>query len=79
MATATHDDIARLFPGIQDHTAVEILDAHASVAELEATAVLLHNGDKELIGVKRRHGDRIDALLDILSRSEIRQREGDRD
>jgi hypothetical protein len=26
MITVTHDEIIRLFPGIQDHTALEIID-----------------------------------------------------
>lgn len=78
MATATHDDIVRLFPGMQDHTVLEILAAKATVPELEAASLMLQDADEGLIGVKERHGDRLSHLLGILARSEIRPRE-DRD
>lgn len=79
MTTVTHDDIARIFPGIQDHTAVEILHANATIAELEAASLLLQNADDGLVDVKREHGDRINRLLAILGNSEIRQREDESD
>jgi len=79
MAIVTRDDIARLFPGIEDHTVVEILDSKATDAELEAAALLLQDSDDDLIGIKRRHGDRINRLLDILGDAEIRQRDDDSD
>ena len=71
-AAATHDDIVRLCPGIQDHTAVEILHTGASVREFEAAMQLLHCADEGLMDIRRREGDRIDRLLYILARSEIR-------
>lgn len=78
MASATHDDIVRLFPGMQDHTVLEILATRASVAELEAASLMLQDADEELIEVKQRRGDRLSRLLGILANSEIRPRD-DRD
>ncbi len=72
MDTATHQDIIRLFPGIQDHTVVEILDAKPTLGDIEAAASLLQDADEGLIGVKQRHGDRINRVLDILAASEFR-------
>ena len=79
MTTVTHDEIVRLFPGIQDHTALEILDMKATVGELEAVSLLLQNADEGLVDIKQREGDQINRLLNILSNSEIRPgEEGDR-
>jgi hypothetical protein len=79
MAIVTRDDIARLFPGIDDHTVVEILDSNATFAELEAAALLLQDTDDDLISIRRRHGDTINRLLDILGNTEIRPRDDDSD
>ena len=79
MTTVTHDEIVRLFPGIQDHTALEILDTRATVGELEAASLLLQDADEGLVEIKRQEGDQINRLLDILASSEIRPgEEGDR-
>lgn len=43
MSTVKHDDIVRLFPGIQDHTAVEILATEATLDQLEAASLLFAN------------------------------------
>ena len=75
MGTLTHDDVVRLVPGIQDHTAVEILDTKASVSELEAALLLLQDADEGLIDIKRRESDHINRLLAILSKSEVRPAE----
>jgi hypothetical protein len=72
MNTATHQDIVRLFPGIEDHTVVEILDTHATLGDVEAVLALLQDADEGLIGVKQRHGDRIDRVLEILTASGFR-------
>lgn len=72
MAIATHADIVRLFPGMQDHTVLEILGTQATVGELEAASLMLQDADEGLIGVKQRHGDRLSLLLGILAKSEIR-------
>lgn len=72
MANATHDDIVRLFPGIQDHAVLEILAMHGTVDELDAASLLLQDADEGLVGVKQRHGDRLSRLLAILGKSEIR-------
>ena len=71
MATATHEQIVRIFPGIQDHTVLEILATRATVGDLEAASLLLQDADEGLVDVRRREGDRINRLLDILARSEI--------
>ncbi len=73
MNTATHQDITRLFPGIQDHTVVEILDTRATLGDIEAALALLLDADEGLIGVKQRHGDRINRVLDILAASGYRR------
>jgi hypothetical protein len=75
MDTATHQDIVRLFPGVQDHTVVEILDTKATLGDIEAAVALLQDADEGLIGVKQRHGDRINRVLDILAASDLRPAE----
>jgi hypothetical protein len=72
MDAATRQDITRVFPGVQDHTVVEILDVHATLGDIEAAAALLQDADEGLIGVKQRHGDRINRVLDILAASDYR-------
>jgi hypothetical protein len=72
MDTATQQDIVRLFPGIQDHTVVEILDTKATLGDIEAAVALLQDADEGLIGVKQRHGDSINRVLDILASSYVR-------
>jgi len=69
MNPATQKDVVRLFPGIQDHTVVEILDAHPTLGDVEAVLALMQDADEGLLGVKQRHGDRIDRVLDILAAS----------
>ncbi len=72
MDATTRQDIVRLFPGIQDHTVVEILDTHATLGDIEAAVALLQDADEGLIGVKQRHGDRINRVLEILAESGFR-------
>ncbi len=71
MVTATHNDIARLIPEIQDHAVVEILAMQATVAEIEAALAALTSGDEDLIDIERRAGDRIHRLAGILSLSQV--------
>lgn len=73
MDTATRQDIVRLFPGIQDHTVIEILDTRATLGDIEAAVALLQDADEGLIGVRQRHGDRINRVLDILAASDLRR------
>ncbi len=73
MDTATRQDIVRLFPGIQDHTVVEILDTHATLGDIEAAVALFQDADEGLLGVTHRHGDRINRVLDILAASDLRR------
>jgi len=72
MDAATRQDITRVFPGVQDHAVVEILGARATLGDIEAAAALLQDADEGLIGVKQRHGDRINRVLDILAASDYR-------
>lgn len=72
MDTATQQDIVRLFPGIQDHTVVEILGTNATLGDIEAAVALYQDADEGLIGIKQRHGDRINRVLDILAASGYR-------
>jgi hypothetical protein len=78
MAAATHNQIVQLFPGIQDHSVVEILATKATVEELEAAMLLLNDEDEGMIDLKKREGDQLNRLLDVLSNSEIMLQE-DRD
>jgi len=71
MTIATHDDVIRVFPGIQDHAILEILAMNATVNELEAALVLLTSDDKELLDIQHREGDQIHRLMNILNRSQI--------
>ncbi len=73
--TVTHDQIVRLFPGIQDHSVLEIIATKATVEELEAAMLLLNDEDEGLIALTHRDGDQMIRLLDILSHSEIPLRE----
>jgi hypothetical protein len=75
MTTATHNDIVRLLPGIQDHTVLEILAMEATVDELEAVLQLLQDNDEGLIEVKRQKGGRLNLLRGILENSEVRLRD----
>ena len=75
MVTATHDDIVRLFPGVQDHTVLAVLATEATVDELDAVLQLLHDDDEGLIGMQHQKGNRLNLLLEILQKSEIRPRD----
>lgn len=78
MNSVTRDDILRLFPGIQDHTVVELLATKATHSEFEAALLLLTNQDEGLTDAKREASSQLSRLLDILSNAEIMPRE-DRD
>jgi len=71
MSIATHKDIVQVFPGIQDHAAVEILEMQATVDELEAALAVLTSDDKDLIDIKQREGGQIHRLLSILNQAGI--------
>ncbi len=75
MATATHDDIVRLFPGMQDHTVLPALATEATVDGLEATLQLLQDDDEGLIEIQHQKGSRLNLLLGILQKSEIQPRD----
>lgn len=71
MSKATRKDVLGVFPGLEDHTVVEILDMGATVDELEAALTILNSDDKDLIEIKRREGDNINRLMDILSQAGV--------
>lgn len=75
MTQAKHDDIARLFPGIEDHAVVEILAMKATVAQLEAASLLLGDQDEGLIEEKRKEGSQLSRVLDILASAQLQSRE----
>lgn len=75
MTSATHSDIVRLFPGIQDHTALEIIAMEATVVELEAVLQLLQDSDAGLIETMHEKGGRLNLLRGILENSELRLRD----
>lgn len=71
MTLATHDDVIRLLPGLQDHTVVEILATKPTVDQLEAASLLLADQDEGLIEAKRRAGAQLSRLLAILAGEQI--------
>lgn len=78
MIAATHHDVVRLFPGLQDHAAVEILAIGATIDELEVLSAVLADDAENLLEKQRREDGRIDRLLSILNQSGI-QPQQDRD
>lgn len=71
MGKATRKDVLGVFPGLEDHTVVEILSMQATVDELEAALTILGSDDKDLIAIKRREGGEINRLLDILGQAGV--------
>ena len=71
MRIATHNDILAVFPGIQDHAAVEITEMKATVEDLEAALAVITSEDTDLIEFKQREGGQINRLLDILNQANI--------
>jgi hypothetical protein len=71
MTVATHDDVCRLFPGLQDHAIVDLLATRPSIADLEAVSQMMQDDDEGLIGLKQRRGDRLNRLLVILSQAQL--------
>ena len=76
MNIATRKDVLAVFPDIQDHAVVEILDMKATVDELEAALVILTSDEKELIDIKLREGDQIHRLLNILNQAGVQAASG---
>ena len=71
MTIATRAEVCRLFPGLQDHTVVNLLATRPSIAELEAVSQMLHDDDESLIEIKQRKGDRLNRLVVILSHAQL--------
>lgn len=70
-AAATHKDVYRLFPGIQDHVVVDLLATRPTIDELEAASLLLQDDGESMIDVKQQSGDRLNALVAILAGAQI--------
>ena len=71
MRIATHKDILEVFPGIQDHAVVEIMEMKATVEDLEAALAVTTSDDKDLIEIQRREGGQIHRLLNILDQANV--------
>jgi hypothetical protein len=71
MTAATHNDVVKMIPEVQDHAIVEILAAEATVGEIEAALAALAGEDEALIEFEQRKGDRIHRLIGILRASQI--------
>lgn len=69
MTSVTHTDVIKRFPGLPDHTVVEILAMQPTAAELDATLLLTASDGEELIEFKQRDNDRLNRLLAILEAS----------
>ncbi len=78
MTAATRQDVLRLFPGLQDHATLEILEDETTVDELETLFAMLAGDDENLYTTHRTEGDRMQRLLRVLRQSGIQPRE-DRD
>lgn len=66
MTQASQKEILRLFPGLPDHAISKIEAMSATVAELDATLLLLTSDDVDLIEQKQRDGGRLNQLMLIL-------------
>jgi arsenate reductase-like glutaredoxin family protein len=71
MTIATHADVCRIFPGLQDHAVVDLLATRPSIAELEAASQMLQDDDESLIEIKQRKSDRLNNLVAILSHAQL--------
>ena len=76
MNMATRTDVLNVFPDIQDHAVIEILDMKATVDDLEAALGILMSDDKDLIGIKQREGGQIHRLLNILNQAGVQAATG---
>jgi hypothetical protein len=73
VSIATRKDVISVFPDLQDHAVVEILDMKASVEDLEAALGVLMSDDKDLIEVRQREGGQIHRLLNILNQAGVQE------
>jgi hypothetical protein len=72
MGVASHNDVSRLFPGIEDHAAADLLAMRPSIAELEAVLQMLQDYDDALEEIRRQKGDRLNRLYVILEQAQVR-------
>jgi hypothetical protein len=71
MGIATHEDVYRLFPDIQDHAVVDVMATRPTINELEAAWQMLQENDEGLVAIKQRKGSRLNHLLAILVESQM--------
>ncbi|MDJ0655897.1 MAG: hypothetical protein QNJ40_17160 [Xanthomonadales bacterium] len=71
MTQATANDVQRIFPGIQDHVVIEVLDTSATVEDLEAARMLMQDEDSGLRAFKHQEGERLNALMKVLDQAGI--------
>ena len=69
MTSVTRADVVKRFPGLPDHTVVEILAMEPTAAELDAMLLLSSDDGEHLIEFKQRDNDRLNRLLAILEAS----------
>ena len=72
MSVASHNDVSRLIPGIEDHAAADLLAMRPSIAELEAVLQMLQDYDDALEEIRRQKGDRLNRLYVILEQAQVR-------
>ncbi len=69
MSNVTHTDVVKRFPGMPDHTVVEILALQPTEAELDAMQLIAAADDEHLVEFKQHETDRLNRLLAIVEAS----------
>lgn len=67
----SHEQIAELFPGIEDHTVVEIMETGATLDDLEAAFQWLQSGDEPAFAARRQDSSRFNRLLGVLTEARV--------
>jgi hypothetical protein len=67
MSSVNASDVTRLFPGIEDHTVVEVLASKPTLADLEAASQLLADQDEGMEDADSALRERVSGLVAILA------------
>ena len=67
MKTATAHDVTRLFPGIEDHTVVEVLASKPTLDDLEAASQMLADQDEGLVDADPALRERASGIVALLA------------
>lgn len=67
MNRVTARDVTRLFPGIEDHTVLEVLASRPTLGDLEAAAQMLADQDEGLVDADPALRERAAGLVRMLS------------